>query len=235
VYTALIQARTSSKRLPGKVVKKILNNEVFIIVYKRVLKSKLINRAVILTSTSKSDDKIVSLCKNKKIPFFRGNLKNVIKRFYLASKKLKLKDVVRITADCPLIDPDIIDKVCKVYSKKKFDYVSNTIKPSYPDGLDVEIFNFYTLEETYKKNLSTQEKEHVTIGMHKNPKIIKKNIKNKKNLSNYRFTLDTEKDYVQINNIFKKYKSIYKPKLKSLEDAININKNEYKFIRKLNK
>ena len=235
MYTALIQARTSSKRLPGKVIKKILNNEVFIIVYKRVLKSKLINRAVILTSTSKSDDKIVRLCKNKKIPFFRGNLKNVIKRFYLASKKLKLKDVVRITADCPLIDPDIIDKVCKVYSKKNFDYVSNTIKPSYPDGLDVEIFNFYTLEETYKKNLSTHEKEHVTIGMYKNPKIIKKNIKNKKNLSNYRFTLDTEKDYVQINNIFKKYKSIYKPKLKSLEDAININKNEYKFIRKLNK
>lgn len=232
MYTALIQVRTSSKRFPKKVLKKILNNQVFLIVYKRVLKSKFINNAIIITSKNRSDDVIVKLCLKKKINFFRGSLDNVLKRFYLASKKNKLKDIVRITSDCPLIDPSTIDKVCKIYSDNKFDYVSNTIKPTFPDGLDVEIFNFKTLEKTFLESKLKYDREHVTSGMQKNKKIKIKNVKNKTNLSNFRFTLDTKKDYLIIKEIFNKFKSIYKPDFATLKKLISENKKKYEFLRK---
>ena len=103
----------------------------------------------------------------KNIPVYRGSLNDVLARFYFASKKFRIKDIVRITSDCPLIDPMTIDKVCKIYSKNKYDYVSNTIKPTFPDGLDVEIFNFKTLEKTFKKFKSKYNREHVTAGMQK--------------------------------------------------------------------
>ena len=232
MYTALIQVRTSSSRFPSKVTKKILNHEVFLIVYKRVLRSKLISKAIIITSNNKSDDIIFNLCEKKNIPVYRGSLNDVLARFYFASKKFKIKDIVRITSDCPLIDPMTIDKVCKIYSKNKYDYVSNTIKPTFPDGLDVEIFNFKTLEKTFKKFKSKYNREHVTTGMQKNKEIKKKNVKNKINLSNFRFTLDTKKDYLKIKEIFNKYKSIYKPNFGILKNLINKNKTKYKFIRK---
>ena len=119
MYTALIQTRSSSKRLKNKVLYKILNQEVFKIVYKRVIKSKLISKAIILTTTLKTDDKIVKICKKSKIPYFRGNSLNVLKRYYYAAKKYNLKNIVRITSDCPLVDPEVIDKICKKYSTQK--------------------------------------------------------------------------------------------------------------------
>ena len=119
MYTALIQTRTSSKRLKSKVLLKILNLEIFLIVYKRTLKSKLIKNAIIVTSTSKSDDIIENICKKKNIPIFRGSLNNVLKRYHDCSKKNSLNDIVRITSDCPLIDPQIITKLCSAYKKKK--------------------------------------------------------------------------------------------------------------------
>ncbi len=232
MYTALIQARTSSQRLPKKVIKKILNKEIFEIVYRRTLKSKLVKNAIILTSKLKSDDIIVEICKNKKIPFFRGSLQNVLKRYYDASIYFKLKTIVRITADCPLIDPKIIDKICTIYKKGNFDYVSNTIEPTFPDGLDVEIFSLSALKKIFFMSKNKIEKEHVTLGMHNNSKIIKKNVKNIIDYSNYRFTLDTKDDLNKIEEIFKKYKSIYKPNFNILVKLIKKNLNKYQFIRK---
>jgi spore coat polysaccharide biosynthesis protein SpsF (cytidylyltransferase family) len=232
VYTALIQARTSSKRLPKKVIKKILNKEIFEIVYRRTLKSKFVKNAIILTSKLKSDDKIVKICKKKKIPFFRGSLKNVLKRYYDASIYFNLKTIIRITADCPLVDPKIIDQICKVYKSGNFDYVSNTIKPTFPDGLDVEIFSYDALKKTFFISKKKIEKEHVTLGMHSNNKIIKKNVRSIVNYSNYRFTLDTKDDLNKIEKIFKNYKSIYKPNFNILVKLIKKNLNKYKFIRK---
>ena len=100
----MIQTRTSSKRLRGKVLLKILNLEVFRIVYNRVLKSKFISKAIILTTTLKADDLLVKICKKNKIPYFRGSNTNVLKRYFDASEKHKLKNIVRITSDCPLLD-----------------------------------------------------------------------------------------------------------------------------------
>ena len=204
MYTALIQTRTSSKRLKSKVLLRILNLEIFLIVYKRTLKSKLIKKAIIVTSNSKSDDIIENICKKKKIPIFRGSLNNVIKRYYDCSKKNSLKDIVRITSDCPLIDPN---------------------------GFDVEIFSFNLLEKTLKNSKSKRSKEHVTIDMIRNKKIKKFNLKNKINLSNYRLTLDTFDDYIKIKEIYNKFKSIYKPSINLISKIILSNKTKYFQIR----
>ena len=221
MYTALIQTRTLSKRLKNKVLYKILNEEIFKIVYKRVLKSKFIKKAVILTTTLKADDKIVEICKKSKIPYFRGSSLNVLKRYYEASKKFNLEDIVRITSDCPLIDPKVIDRICKKYARKKFHYISNVLKPTYPDGYDVEIFNFNTLKKVYETVNTKFEKEHVTTKMIKDKSIKKHNIKLNKNYSKFRFTLDTINDYKKIKKIFENEKSIYKPNLKGvLKEAI---------------
>ena len=126
---------------------KILNQQIFLIVYKRTLKSELIDKAIIVTSKSKSDDIIESICKKKNIPVFRGSLNNVLKRYYECSKKNQLNDVVRITSDCPLIDPNIITKLCNSYKAKKVQYASNIINPTFPDGFDVEIFSFDLLKK----------------------------------------------------------------------------------------
>ena len=227
LYTALIQTRTSSKRLKSKVLLKILNLEIFLIVYKRTLKSKFIKRAIIITSKSKSDDIIEHICKKKNIPFFRGSLRNVLKRYYECSKKNSLNDIVRITSDCPMIDPLIISKVCRQYNKKGVDYASNIITPTFPDGLDVEIFSFKTLKKTLISCKSKKSKEHVTLDMIKNKSIKKYNLKNKKDLSNYRITLDTNEDYIRIKSIFNKFRSIYKPNLKNLTKIILKNKRNF--------
>jgi len=231
LYTALIQTRTSSKRLKNKVLYRILNEEIFKIVYKRVIKSKLIKKAIILTTTLKADNEIVKICKNSAIPYFRGSSLNVLKRYYEGAKKFNLKHIVRITSDCPLIDPKIIDLICKKYSKKKYDYVSNVLSPTYPDGYDVEIFNFNTLEKVYRTAKTKFEKEHVTTKMIKDKNIIKLNIKYKKNYSNFRFTLDTLKDYKKIKKIFENEKTIYKPCLKSVLNEAIKKGNYYKTKR----
>ncbi len=231
MFTALIQTRTSSKRLRSKVILKILNTFIFIIVYKRVLRSKYISKAIILTSKSKSDDIIEKICKSNKIPYFRGSLNNVLKRYYDCAKYYKLNDVVRITSDCPLIDPKIISKICKKYKQYKYNYVSNIIKSTFPDGLDVEIFSFKLLKNTFKNCKSYLEKEHVTLNMLRNKKVSKYNIKYKKNLSNYRFTLDTYDDFIKIKEVFNKYKSIYKPDLNELIKLIKKNKKKFFFKR----
>ena len=213
MYTALIQTRSSSKRLKNKVLYKILNQEVFKIVYKRTIKSKYIKKAIILTTNLKADEKIVKICKRSKIPYFRGNNLNVLKRYYEAAKKYNLKSIVRITSDCPLIDPKVIDRICKKYSEKNYHYVSNVIKPTYPDGYDVEIFNFNTLEKVFRKAKTKFEKEHVTTRMIKDKNLKKFNIKLNKNYSKFRLTLDNLSDFKKIKKIFENEKSIYKPNL----------------------
>ena len=227
MYTALIQTRTSSKRLKSKVLLKILNQEIFFIVYKRTLKSKLINKAIILTSLSKSDDIIENICKKKKIPVFRGSLNNVLKRYYDCSKKNSLNDIVRITSDCPFVDPKIITKLCEKYKKNNVQYASNIIYPTFPDGFDIEIFSYDALKKTLKNSKSRKSKEHVTLDMINDKKLKKYNLRNKTNLSNYRLTLDTYEDYLKIKEIFNKFKSIYKPNLKSISKIIYSNEAKY--------
>ena len=174
--TAIIQARYNSKRLRGKIFKKIKNKSVLETLIYRIKKSKKVDNIIIACSKNRLDNKIIQFCKKNKIDCFRGSENNVLDRYYCAAKKFKVKHILRITSDCPLIDPKLIDRLLNVYHAKKVDFVSNVHPPTFPNGMDIEIFNFKTLkkikEEAYKKH----DLEHVTSYIKKNNKFSKINI-----------------------------------------------------------
>lgn len=196
----LIQARFNSKRMPGKVMKKILDKEILLHVYNNCKKSKIKN-VIVLTSNNKSDDAIAGLCKNKKIKYFRGSLKNVYSRYLIAIKKFKIKNFIRITADSPLIDYKIINKISKKFNEKKYDIVTNVFPRSYPIGQSVEMIKGNIFIKNYK-NLTNKEKEHITSYFYKNFfkfKIF--NLKNKINLSKINYSINTKSDFKKIKKI----------------------------------
>tara|TARA_Y100000590_G_scaffold446013_1_gene578922 strand:- start:1398 stop:2078 length:681 start_codon:yes stop_codon:yes gene_type:complete len=190
---AIIQARSSSKRFPNKVMTQINNKPLLNYVYKRVEKSEKINKIIIACSKLKSDDSIVNFCKEKKYTFFRGSLKNVLDRFSKVSKKYKLSYFVRINGDSPCIDPKVIDSAVNLFKVKKCDMVTNVFPRSYPIGVSVEVIKsqlIYDLEK--KNNISNTNKEHITSYFYKNKKNYKIiNFKNKKNYSKYNLAIDT--------------------------------------------
>lgn len=203
--TCIIQARMSSKRLPGKVLKLIDGKNSFLkFLIDRVKKSKKIDRIVIACSKNPNDKKIVSFCKRNKLDYFTGTEKNVLKRFYYASKSYASENILRITSDCPFIDPKLIDKFIITYFKKNVDYLSNIEKRTYPDGLDLEIFNKKSLIYTFKNAVDDYDKEHVTPFMIRSNKIKKYCIKLKKNLSHIRITLDTIEDEKKLKLMLKR-------------------------------
>ena len=160
--TCIIQARLGSKRFPGKVLKTVLNKSIIELVVDRVRLSKKINQIVVAIPNTKVDDKLFYYLKKRNIKIFRGSEKNVLKRFYEAAKIYNSKIIVRITSDCPLVDPKIIDSMIKLLIDKKKDYVSNASPPSFPDGLDVEVFNFKSLRKAYFSTKDKYDLEHVT-------------------------------------------------------------------------
>ena len=137
----VIQARTGSTRLPDKVLLKIKGKSILEIVIDRLKKSKKINQIILATTRKVSDKKLIKIAKEKNIDYFTGSEENVLKRFYSCSKKFNADIIVRITSDCPLVDYRLVDEMLTFYKKKNYDYISNAIKPTYPDGLDVAIFN----------------------------------------------------------------------------------------------
>ena len=131
---AIIQARINSKRFRGKILKKINNTRIIEILILRLKKSKKINDIIVACSNNKDDEKIIKICKKLKIKYFVGSEHNVLERYYNTAKKFKIQNIVRITSDCPLIDPFILDNLIEKYFSKKCDYASNTIDPTFPDG-----------------------------------------------------------------------------------------------------
>jgi spore coat polysaccharide biosynthesis protein SpsF len=206
MITAIIQARVRSSRLPRKVLLLLGRKTILENVVERVKNAKYIKKVIVATSDEKSDDEIAQLCKKKKFHCFRGSLNDVLDRYYQAAKKFKIKHICRITADCPLIDPKILDIAAKKYLKGRFDYVSTAYPiATYPDGLDTEIFSFEALEKSWKEAKLSSEREHVTPYIWKNPKLFKVyNIKNDKNLSSFRWTVDEEKDLKFVKEIYKR-------------------------------
>ena len=203
---AFIQARYFSNRLPGKVCKKLVNNlTVLDIVIKRLKKSKKVSNVIVLT-TKKNNKEIIATCKKNKVKFFKGSENNVLDRFYNAAKKYDAKNIVRITADCPLIDISILDENIDIYLKNNLDYISNINPPSFPDGLDIEIFNFKSLSKSWRNAKSNFDREHVTQYILRNNSFKKKNIANKINYSTHRWTLDTKEDLILLKFIFNYFK-----------------------------
>ena len=199
---AIIQARTSSSRLPEKVLKTLpYNSDTNILqqVIRRTKKSKYINNIVVATTTEKEDEKIIETVKREKVNYHRGSLENVLERYYLAAKENKADIIVRITSDCPCIDAKIIDMLIEKHLKEKNDYTNNFLERSFPHGLDAEVFNFDVLEKAYFNANKKYETEHVTPYIYKTDKS-KFKIGNLKAAGDYfapdiRITVDTEEDY----------------------------------------
>ena len=204
---AIIQARYNSTRFPGKVVKKINNKTILEILIRRLSKSKHISKIIVACSNNRNDKAIVTICKKLGVNYFIGSENDVLDRFYNAAKKYKGINIVRITADCPLIDPKIVDDVISNFFLKNVDYSSNTNPPTFPDGLDVEVFKFSVLKAAYMNAKKSEEREHVTPFIINNKKFKKFNLKNSIDYSSLRLTLDEKEDFILIAKIIKYFKN----------------------------
>ena len=205
---AILQARFSSTRLPGKVLKKILGKPMLSLQLERIKHSKRIEELIVATSTEDSDNKIESLCKSMEIPCFRGSLNDGLDRFDQAALPYKPENIVRLTGDCPLIDPLIIDNVIDLCIRGEFDYVSNALEPTFPDGLDVEAFKFSALETAWKEAFLPSHREHVTPFIYQNPERFRiDNYRNNIDLSYLRWTVDLPQDFELVRQI---YEALYR-------------------------
>ena len=218
----IIQARTGSARLPKKVIQKIDNNlTVLDYVIDQVKYSQKIEKIIVATTDLIEDDLICKYANLQKIECFRGSSEDVLDRFYQCAKKYSAKTIVRITADNPLIDPNIIDKVINEYNK--CDFITNTLERTFPYGTEVEVFSFVSLEKAWQIAKKPSEREHVTPFI-RNPKnkFVLKNIKNQKNISNFRYTVDKLEDLQLVKEIIKNIST--RPIF--LQDIIKLNKDK---------
>jgi spore coat polysaccharide biosynthesis protein SpsF len=209
---AIIQARMSSTRLPGKVLKELCGIPVLVHVIERVKQSKRIGKIIIATTDNSCDDVIVSISKKENVEVFRGSEDDVLKRYYQAAKQYKADIIVRITSDDPLIDYQLIDSIIENLIVQKADYSCNNMPASYPLGLDCECFTFETLEKAFENAKEKREQEHVTPYIREHKDLFKiVNISSNVNYSHIRLTLDTMDDYDYIKQIYENlyYKNKY--------------------------
>ena len=204
---AVIQARSSSTRLPKKVLKPLpYGGDVCVLqqVIRRVQKSDLVDEVIVATTNESEDSSIVDVAIKEKVPYYRGSLENVLERYYGAAVENDLDVIVRITSDCPCADYTVIDEVIQSHFDKKADYTSNGLVDSFPRGIDVEVINFNVLKRAYSEATEKYEKEHVTPFIYKtHPEEFKINkfIAPSDN-SDIRITLDTPQDYALLCAVY---------------------------------
>lgn len=195
---AYIQARMGSTRLPGKVLKKVLNRPLLAFLMERVSQSKEINQSMVVTTNQIQDDVIAEFCEENHFHCFRGSEEDVLDRYYQAALLRRPQGIVRLTADCPLIDPEVIDEVIRVFRQNypAIDYVSNCLDRTFPRGLDVEVFSFKALEQAFQNAHRPEEREHVTVYIYRHPDRFKlKNVSHQPSLASHRWTVDTQEDF----------------------------------------
>lgn len=224
---AIVQARLTSSRFPKKILGKISKFEAILYLLKNLKKAETIDDIIVAIPSNKKNDYLNNFLIAKGIKVFRGPEKNVLKRYYECAKKFKVKNILRITSDCPLLDFKLIDKMSKNFINGNFDYYSNTIHRTFPDGLDLEFFKFNTLKKAYENVILSSDKEHVTSYVKRTPIFKKNNYYYKKDYSKLRVTLDYKSDLVLINQIIKNYN---KKKSLHLEDIISFYKNHKKLF-----
>ena len=197
---AIIQARTSSSRLPRKVLKSLpFDSDICVLqqVIRRVSKSRLIDEVIVATSNHEEDQEIVDVAKKEDVHYYCGSLSNVLERYYHAASQNNLDVIVRITSDCPCMDSNIIDRIVQNHLDLGADYTSNSLTESFPRGIDVEVINFDVLKRAFFESSHDYEKEHVTPFVYKShPNEFKiNNYVSDEDNSNIRITLDTPQDY----------------------------------------
>lgn len=206
---AIIQARMGSTRLPGKVLFDIGRETMLARVVKRTGRARLVNEVTVATTTSEKDDALVAECERLNVPLFRGSEDNVLDRYYHAARAFGAEVIVRITSDCPLIDPTVIDLVVREFLDGEYDYVSNVRTRWFPRGLDTEVLTFGALERAWREARETFEREHVTPYLSMHPEVFRLgSVTAEQDYSVNRWTVDTPQDlklaraiYARLGNV----------------------------------
>ena len=215
---AIVQARMGSIRLPNKVMRYIDNHTIIEFLLKRLNLSKEIDKIVVATSTDSNNKVLINHVRKLGFKCESGSEDDVLNRYLEVAKKYKAKVIVRITGDCPLVDSEIVDKIIKEFKSQDIDYISNTLKPNYPDGLDVEVFTLKALKRAHKEAKNSFDREHVTPYIKHSNLFKTKQFQNKKNYSHIRLTVDDFADLETIlaivkhfsPNIYFKYQDVIK-------------------------
>lgn len=207
--TAIIQARTGSTRLPEKVLAEIQGKPLLTHVFERISYSRYCHQIVLATTQEQEDDRLGVLSEEYGVLLYRGSTHDVLDRYFHAAKTYEADIVVRVTADDPFKDPGVADKIIEEFLQEDYDYVSNTLTPTYPEGLDIEVFSFNALQTAYREAQKLFEREHVTpyIWMHPE-KFVLKNIACEKDYSAMRWTIDTPEDLAFARAV---YQRLYHP------------------------
>ena len=191
-----------SSRLPGKVLMKSGNGMPLLYhVINQLRHCSKVKNLVIATTTNQEDDEIEKFADNNSVNVFRGSEKDVLDRYFQCAKKHSFSTIVRITSDCPLIDPQIVDKVIERFFSGNYDYATNTLIRTFPIGTDVEVFSFSALKRTWKSAQLPSEREHVTPHLRNKGNFKTINVENDKNVSNLRLTVDRIEDFELIKEI----------------------------------
>jgi spore coat polysaccharide biosynthesis protein SpsF len=235
IVAAIIQARTGSTRLPNKVFHLLNKKPMIWHVCNRLKQSKFINKIVIATTDNREDDILETWAAENNIACIRGSENNVLSRYFKAATDVHADIIVRITADDPFKDSAIIDKVINMLINEELDFACNNFPPSFPEGLDAEVFTYLALKDGFENSIDDFEKEHVTQYFYRNPVKFKiKNFSYKEDFSNLRLTVDTENDFKLAEEIYNRLYTINNffgfdeilSLTKSNPDLFNININE---------
>jgi len=229
-----------SSRLPGKVLMKIGQKSMLHHVIQQTLSSELIDDVIIATTTSKQDKSIIDFCNQNNFSFFCGSTNDLLDRYYKCAKKFNCNPIIRITSDCPLIDPRVIDSIINKFLKNSYDYVSNNIEReknewvnatcNFPQGMTIEISSFEALEKTWKKSKKPSEREHVFPYIQSHPKFFKiSNVKHKLDYSYVRCTVDRKEDLTFIKELFQRFPKNLR--FVQIKDIIKIIKSEPDLIK----
>ena len=201
----IVQARTSSRRLPGKVLKPLAGEPMILRQLERIERSTLTNRLVVATSDEPEDDALAQLLDDRGVDVVRGPLSDVLRRFVMVIDTYKPDVVVRLTGDCPLISPMVIDQVVHAFHASTDDYLSNTMEPTYPDGLDVEVMTASSLRSIHECSTDRNEREHVTLGIYRRTEqfhIGSFRDPSGANYSHLRWTVDTPDDLMFAETVY---------------------------------
>lgn len=202
---AIIQARLGSTRLPGKALADVAGKPMLERVVERAKNCPGVTQVVIATTTEKRDDPLVELAGKLGLPVYRGSETDVLDRFYQAAKQVNAREILRVTPDCPLLDPQVAGEVIELYRSGRYDYVSNTLGRRYPDGLDTELFSFEALERAWKEGKLASEREHVTAYMIKHPDRFRLGlVEAPADYSEMKWSVDTEEDLVFVRSVYAK-------------------------------
>lgn len=199
----ILQARVSSTRLPGKVLRPLLGEPMIARQVERLRRARMLEALVLATSTDPSDDALARWADAAGVPVYRGSLDDVLDRFVCAARPYAPLHVVRLTGDCPLADPAVIDLVVARHLESGADYTSNTIEPTWPDGLDVEAMTMAALEAAAREATARFQREHVTQFILRQPERFRlENVRAEHDLSGLRWTVDEPADFELVETIY---------------------------------